>query len=162
MTVDHRVDSVPFIIAHFDPAQEHRITKYLLPHWNSYRWLAGKSDRSIGLRQNVSRKRLQPDSDSSESNLLGSPGIGKAQTDCVTPQIGFYNQAQRLVVRPVRSGIGKGEVNQRRSRTTFEDVLGSGCPGCYPFLPRSASFLSETWMGRRKRGCHEGSDGERK
>ena len=107
------------------------------------------------------QKKLQPDSDSSEGNWLGSPGIRKAQTDRVAPQIGFYNHAQRLVVRPVRSGIGKGKVNQRRSRTTMEDVLGCGSPGGYPFLPRSASFLSETWMGPPKRGCHEGSDGER-
>src|SRR5207245_4785911 len=110
-TIDYRVDSFPFIIPHFDPSQEHRITKYLLPHRNSYKWLAGKSYRSIGLRQNVSGKRLQPDSDSSESNWLGSPGIGKAQADCVAPQIGFYNHPQRLVVRPLGSGIGKGEVN---------------------------------------------------
>src|SRR5258708_33402434 len=111
MTVDHRVDSIPVIIAHLDPAQDHGITKYFLPGRNSYGWAAGKSHRSIRLRQEVAGIRLQSDSDQAEGNRLGPPSIGEAQADSVPPQIGFYNHAQRLIVRPVRSWIGESEVN---------------------------------------------------
>src|SRR3981081_3350028 len=112
MTVDYRVDSVPFIIAHLDPSQEHRITKYLLPHRNSYKWLAGKSYRSIGLRQNVSRKRLQPDRDSSESNWLGSPSIGKAQADCVAHKSGFTIMRRVWLFAPSVAGLGKAKLTR--------------------------------------------------
>jgi hypothetical protein len=70
-----------------------------------------KSHRSISLRQKVAGIRLQSDRDSAEGNRLGPPSIGEAQADSVPPQIGFYNHAQRLIVRPVRIGIGEGEVN---------------------------------------------------
>ena len=42
---------------------------------------------------------------------LGSPGVGEPQADRVSPQIGFHNHPQGLVVRPVRRGIGKSEVD---------------------------------------------------
>ncbi len=111
MTVDHRIDWFPFIVAHVYPTQKHGITKYFLTHRNSYRWPATECYEGVGLRQEVPRIRLEADGDSSEGYRLRSPRVREAQANRVPPQIGFYNHAQRLIVRSFCSRIGKGEVN---------------------------------------------------
>jgi len=107
------------------------------------------------------QKRLQPDRDSSESNWLGSPSIGKRKRIVLPHKSGFTIMRRVWLFAPSVAGLGKAKLTSAGVELPWKTSWGAVVQVATHFFPDLSSFLSETWMSCPKRGCHEGGDGER-